>query len=86
VYDLAALEKDYMSVTLEALESLRMLIVDVTDVKIDQDIACMVQASPMLQELNISQREVEPLNMWRRPLRYGKVELIPSIDSVGARY
>ncbi|KAF9292959.1 hypothetical protein BGZ74_011907, partial [Mortierella antarctica] len=55
VYDLAALDKDHMAS--EALESLRVLIVDVDDVNIDQDIACMVQASPMLQELNISLRE-----------------------------
>ncbi|KAG0098263.1 hypothetical protein BGZ93_000635 [Podila epicladia] len=64
VCNLAGLaEKDYykskvLRVSLEALESVRLLAVDVDDPIIGKDeIARMVQASPQLQELEISQLE-----------------------------
>ncbi|KAF9282716.1 hypothetical protein BGZ74_002091, partial [Mortierella antarctica] len=64
VCDLAALaEKDYymskvLRVSLEALESVRLLAVNVDDPNVGQDeIARMVQASPQLQDLEISQQE-----------------------------
>ncbi|KAG0340564.1 hypothetical protein BG000_011692 [Podila horticola] len=67
-------------VALEALESLRMLIVDVNDLKIDHEIACMVRASPMLRELNISLRETRTLERVEKTLeiwhgRIGSLQL-----------
>ncbi|KAG0037039.1 hypothetical protein BGZ82_003251 [Podila clonocystis] len=69
LYEFEALEP---SVILEALESLRTLTVDVGDHNIDQELARSVEASPRLQELNISlpeshslERIVKILEIWQ---------------------
>ncbi|KAF9309474.1 hypothetical protein BG003_009708, partial [Podila horticola] len=79
VCNLAALaEKDYeiskvWRVSLEALASIRVLTVDVEDPNVDQEdiahIAHMVQASPQLHELDISQQEGHALERLEKILK-----------------
>ncbi|KFH63400.1 hypothetical protein MVEG_10810 [Podila verticillata NRRL 6337] len=74
VYELSALDSDYssgrvMTVAPGALQFLRTLTFDTSDPNIDRVIARTVQASPQLQELNISLQESRALERAEKILK-----------------